>query len=139
MIERVCSSCNHGNPLDDKFCGKCGKPLERHLPIAGQDAPLTIAGRSLPVTWKQLSRTVAVSVAALAAEAGIAWLRRKMEPSSSAIQPITSTKKVRPMSRSDEKPRSVTTVESQRTVEVQRAKDGSPKVVEKSFWRRIEE
>src|SRR5262245_37556544 len=87
MVERICPSCQHGNPMDDRFCGKCGAPLERQLPVHRPDARLTIAGRDLPVTWKQFSRTVALSVAALAAEAGLAWLRRRMD-SGSAAAPI---------------------------------------------------
>ncbi|HWQ15513.1 MAG TPA: zinc ribbon domain-containing protein, partial [Roseiflexaceae bacterium] len=76
MVERICPACEHGNPVTAHYCGACGAPLERLLParrIAGQ---LTIAGRDLPVTWRQVGRTVALGVAAVAAEAGIAWLRR---------------------------------------------------------------
>ena len=78
MVERICPACQHGNPLDDRFCGKCGVPLERQLPARRTDAPLTVAGRQLPVTWQQFGKTVALSVAALAAEAGLAWLRRRI-------------------------------------------------------------
>src|SRR6266542_6494739 len=79
MVERICPACQHGNPLDDRFCGKCGAPLERQLPARHGNAPLAVAGRQLPITWQQFGKTVALSVAALAAEAGLAWLRKRIE------------------------------------------------------------
>jgi hypothetical protein len=140
MIERICPSCQHGNPLDDRYCGKCGTPLERQLPARSSDAQLMIAGRALPVTWKQLSRTVAVSVAALAAEAGIAWLRRRMDsPSTALASPKSALARSNSTASSQNATvKSQTTVVSQRTIEVEQTNTGK-RVVERSFWRRIEE
>jgi hypothetical protein len=144
MVERICPSCQHGNPLDDRFCGKCGVPLERQLPMRSADAPLTVAGRNLPVTWKQLSRTVALSVAALAAEAGLAWLRRRIE-AGPAPAPIAQTRPVQPAKSVAETTAlvgpagSVVTIVSQRVVEIWDAGDGARRVVERTFWRRTEE
>jgi hypothetical protein len=144
MVERICPSCQHGNPLDDRFCGKCGVPLERQLPMRRADARLTIAGRDLPVTWKQFSRTVAVSVAALAAEAGLAWLRRRIE-TGSAPAPIAPSRAVAPRATAAETTalagpvRNVVTIVSQRVVEIWDGGDGTRRVVERNFWRRTEE
>jgi hypothetical protein len=144
MVERICPSCQHGNPLDDRFCGKCGVPLERQLPMRRADARLTIAGRDLPVTWKQFSRTVALSVAALAAEAGLAWLRRRLE-SGSAPVPIVPSRTVAPQATAAETTalagpvRNVVTIVSQRVVEIWDGGDGTRRVVERNFWRRTEE
>jgi hypothetical protein len=145
MVERICPSCQHGNPMDDRFCGKCGVPLERQLPMRRPDARLTIAGRDLPVTWKQFSRTVALSVAALAAEAGLAWLRRRMDsgpaPAPSALARSAAT----PRAASAQTTalagpvRNVVTIVSQRVVEIWDGGDGTRRVVEHSFWRRTEE
>ncbi len=144
MVERICPTCQHGNPLDDRFCGKCGAPLERQLPARRPDSHLTIAGRDLPVTWKQFSRTVALSVAALAAEAGLAWLRRRIASSSAPVPsasiraagsqptPAETTALAGPAG-------SVVTIVSQRIVEIWDAGDGARRVVERTFWRRIEE
>src|SRR5690349_13946670 len=85
MVERICSTCQHGNPLDDRFCGKCGAPLERQLPARRADSSIMIAGHQLPVSWQQLGKTVASSVNALAAEAGLAWLRRRTEVGPSIV------------------------------------------------------
>src|SRR3954471_11165125 len=79
MVERICPACQQANPIDDRFCGKCGGPLERQLPVRLADTRLTIAGRNLPITWQQLGKTVALSAAALAADVGLAWLRRRIE------------------------------------------------------------
>jgi hypothetical protein len=145
MVERICPSCQHGNPLDDRFCGKCGVPLERQLPMRRSDARLTIAGRDLPVTWKQFSRTVALSVAALAAEAGLAWLRRRMEAGSSAAPLVSSRVVAPPRAAAAETTalagpvRNVVTIVSQRVVEIWDGGDGTRRVVEHNFWRRTEE
>jgi hypothetical protein len=144
MVERICPSCQHGNPLDDRFCGKCGAPLERQLPMRRPDARLTIAGRDLPVTWKQFSRTVALSVAALAAEAGLAWLRRRIDsgPAAAPSAPIRATATPRPAVAETTAlagpVRNVVTIVSQRVVEIWDG-DGTRRVVERSFWRRTEE
>jgi len=142
MVERICPTCQHGNPLDDRFCGKCGAPLERQLPMRRTESRLCIAGRDLPVTWKQFSRTVALSVAALAAEAGLAWLRRRIEAGPSAApagaapasKPATSetTALARPLG-------SAVTIVSQRIVEIWDDADGARRVVERTFWQRIQE
>ena len=143
MIERICPACQHGNPLEDRFCGKCGVPLERQLPARRPEAHLTIAGRELPVTWKQLSRTLALSAAALAAEAGLAWLRRRMDAGPAPLTPFNATPTAQP-ARAETTALahplgSVVTVVSQRIVEIQSTGDGAQRVVERTFWRRIEE
>jgi hypothetical protein len=143
MIERICPVCQHGNPLDDRFCGKCGAPLERQLPMRRPEAHLTIAGRELPVTWKQLSRTLALSVAALAAEAGLAWLRRRMDASPAPAAPFQVAPVAQPASVETtaltRSLGSVITVVSQRIIEIRDTGDGAQRVVERTFWRRIEE
>src|SRR5690349_24704713 len=84
MVERICPACQQANPVDDRFCGKCGAQMERQLPARLADTRLTIAGRDLPITWQQLGKTVALSAAALAADVGLAWLRRRIEAGPSA-------------------------------------------------------
>lgn len=80
MVEQICPRCKEGNPLDNVYCGQCGARL------AGEDAArggseLTVgSGRLLPAqSMQQVGRAVAVSVAALVAEAGLSWLRRRLE------------------------------------------------------------
>lgn len=137
MVERICPACQHGNPVTDRYCGKCGAPLERLLPVRRADAQLMIAGRDLPVTWRQLGRTVALGVAALAAEAGIAALRRYVE---GAQSPATAAlaRRATPPAEAAKAGASVITIISQRVVEIMDTPEGR-RVAEQSFWRKIEE
>jgi hypothetical protein len=145
MVERICPACQHGNPLDDRFCGKCGAPLERQLPARRGDASLTVAGRQLPVTWQQFGKTVALSVAALAAEAGLAWLRRRIEagpaPTATALARATSS----PPASSEAtalaaRPAAgVVTIVSERLIEIWESADGHRHMSERHVWRRTEE
>lgn len=142
MVERICPTCQHGNPLDDRFCGKCGAALERQLPVRATDAQLTIAGRQLPVTWRQLGKTVAISAAALAAEAGLAWLRRRtLSPHLAPAQPVlprlsSTTTTPNPVSPTPAS-HPIVTIVSQRIVEVWES-DETRRIVERTFWRKIE-
>jgi hypothetical protein len=144
MVERICPACQHGNPLDDRFCGKCGAPLERQLPARRADAPLAVAGRQLPVTWQQFGKTVALSVAALAAEAGLAWLRRRMDgsavpaPAASARPTATGTVS-KPTALAARSASGVVTIVSERLIEMWESADGHKHVSERHVWRRTEE
>lgn len=142
MVERICSVCQHGNAVHDRFCGKCGTPLERQLPARRANAPLVIAGRQLPVTWGQFGRTVAVSVAALAAEAGLAWLRRRVEqPTLRAAQPSRPTaNEAAPAETTALARRSNgVTIFSQRVIDIWDGGEGHRRIVEQTYWRRTEE
>jgi hypothetical protein len=145
MVERICPACQHANPVDDRFCGKCGAPMERQLPARRGDTRLTVAGRNLPVTWQQLGKTVALSAAALAAEAGLAWLRRRIEAGPTA----TPAALARPAANAGAAPAetsalarqasSIVTIVSQRVIEVWDSGDGKRQISERHFWRRTEE
>lgn len=145
MVERICPTCQHANPLDDRFCGKCGAPLERQLPARRGDAPLTVAGHQLPVTWQQFGKTVALSVAAVAAEAGLAWLRKRIEtgPASTPAPLVrrTSAERLAPESTALKSSTvgSVVTIVSQRVIEIWEGEDGRRQISERHSWRRTEE
>jgi hypothetical protein len=141
MVERICPACQQANPIDDRFCGKCGGPLERQLPIRLTDTRLTIAGRNLPITWQQLGKTVALSAAALAADVGLAWLRRRIEAGPSAGS--TALARRIPATPATAAPRqtagSIVTIVSQRVIEILDSGDGKRQISERHFWRRMEE
>lgn len=141
MVERICPTCQHANPLDDRFCGKCGAPLERQLLARRAEARLTIAGRDLPVTWRQVGQTAALGIAALAAEAGLAWLRRRIDnpaPAPLALpkQAAHAQASVRP---ADLSRGSVVTIISQRVIEIFETGEGRLQVHDRTLWRRTEE
>ena len=92
-----------------------------------------LAGAALPVPWKQVSKTVAIGLATLAAEAGLAWLRRKAEhvsvPAASPTQALVPTRTAQPAD-------DAVTIVSQRVLEVWEQGDLTRKVVERTFWRK---
>jgi hypothetical protein len=145
MVERICPACQQANPIDDRFCGKCGGPLERQLPVRLADTRLTIAGRNLPITWQQLGKTVALSAAALAADVGLAWLRRRIESGPAAAPSSVSTALARNIpatptaSTPSQAAGSIVTIVSQRVIEIWDSGDGKRQISERHFWRRMEE
>jgi hypothetical protein len=74
-----CPRCRHGNPPKNRFCGWCGAPLTSSELVPRRERGLAVAGRTLPVRLKPVGKALAVGVAALAAEAGLSWLRRRAE------------------------------------------------------------
>jgi len=141
MVERICPACQQANPIDDRFCGKCGGPLERQLPVRLADTRLTIAGRNLPITWQQLGKTVALSAAALAADVGMAWLRRRFEggPSAAPTTLARSIPATPPAAAPGQAAGSIVTIISQRVIEIWDSGDGKRQISERHFWRRMEE
>ena len=83
MEERstLCPRCQHGNPRENRFCGACGAPLASGGQIVRQpeNSPTTASRGLLPAELKPVGRALAVGLAALAAEAGLAWLRSRAE------------------------------------------------------------
>jgi hypothetical protein len=136
MVERICPACRYGNTVDSHYCAKCGAALERLLP-AGPREPtaLTIAGRSLPVSWKQVGRTVAIGAAAMAAEAGLVWLRRRLEGGQPA--PLARNESTLPTPAGAA--RSITTIVSQRVIEIIEGSDGRRTITDRHLWRKIDE
>jgi hypothetical protein len=133
MVERICQACRYGNALEAHYCTKCGAPLERQLPVRANQAPLTIAGHTLPVTWRQVGKTVALSAAAVAAEVGLAWLRRRIDAPGAAA----------PLARAENSstaqntaPPSITII-SQRIVEILDQGDGKRVINDRHIWRKF--
>ncbi|NOK63875.1 MAG: zinc ribbon domain-containing protein [Chloroflexi bacterium AL-W] len=143
MVERICPTCQHGNLLESRFCNKCGAALEWQLPARRGEFGMTIAGRQLPVTWQQFGKTVAISAAALAAEVGIAWLRRRIEAGSNTTTSSSTELAARsptvPTTTFTTKPQSNVTIMSQRVVDIFDNGSGERRIVERTLWQRIEE
>lgn len=143
MVERVCPDCQHGNPLDNRFCGRCGAQLERQLPLgapqqtAAQSNAITVAGYQLPVTWKRVGQTVALSLTALAAEAGMSWLRRKIEHVTLPQNTAAQSHDIFPQSKQQSSQNTVT-ISSQRVVEFWEQGKLKQQIVDKHLWRKEE-
>lgn len=92
----TCPQCRHGNPPENRFCGACGAPLtsSRQLVRRPEGGP-AVAGRALlPAELKPVGKALAVGLATLAAQAGLAWLSRRAE--SSDRPPLPATKGTEP-------------------------------------------
>lgn len=98
MVERLCPHCQHGNPLENRFCGQCGTALARQQlahPQQGPQNQIVVTGPQLPGPLKQVGQSLMLGLVALAAEAGLAWLQRRVQNpglvrSSSGILPDSS-------------------------------------------------
>jgi hypothetical protein len=95
MTQKLCPSCAAQNALENRYCGRCGSRLDQPL-VAQRPSDLTIGrGSLLPApTMRQVGRAAAASLLAIAAEAGLAWLRRRTEQGEPGIavrrQPASS-------------------------------------------------
>ena len=142
MVERICPTCHQGNTLESRFCSKCGAALEWQVPARQGETSLTIAGRKIPVTWQQLGKTVAISAAALAAEVGLAWLRRRIDQgprSNETASTDLAKSRTLPTTSLASKPQSNVTIMSQRVVDIFDNGAGERRIVERTLWQRIEE
>lgn len=86
MVERICPHCATGNPAEQMYCGQCGTRLA--LPLARRpNGALARRPIRLPAQWKETGKVVALGVATLAAEAGLAWLQRRQQPVAKSTVP----------------------------------------------------
>ena len=74
-----CPRCRQENPPSNRFCGSCGAPLVSGEQLATREEHRPVpAGRAWPAKLGPVSKALAVGVAALAAEAGLSWLKRRI-------------------------------------------------------------
>lgn len=81
-----CPGCgNPENPSENRFCGRCGASLERSLVRRGalatraKERRVTLRERFLPDALGPVGKTVALGLAAVVADVGLAWLRHRLE------------------------------------------------------------
>jgi hypothetical protein len=80
MTEQApCPLCQHENPPGNRFCGSCGVRLTsgEQLVTRQEHRPVR-AGRAWPSKLGPVGKALAVGVAALAAEAGLSWIQRRI-------------------------------------------------------------
>ncbi|GAB4445987.1 MAG: zinc ribbon domain-containing protein [Chloroflexi bacterium OHK40] len=142
MVERICPACQHGNPIDNRFCGACGSSLDHHAlaPARHDEAAIVIAGQRLPLAQvKQIGRAVAMGLVAVAAEAGMAWLRSRTErgatPTALALRPRSEA----PAQQIAEQAANTVTIVSQRVIEVWEHGGLARQIVERHVWKKTGE
>lgn len=144
MVERICPACRHANPIENRYCGACGEGLEPQPLARRPESAITIAGQQLPAAQlKQVGKAVALGLAAVAAEAGVAWLRRRAGGGASALPVMSLARRAEPASALAERAAApianVVTIVSQRVVEVWEEGSLTRQVVEKHIWRKTSE
>lgn len=77
MIERICPQCGGGNPERQAYCGDCGAALQPQPLTRRPAAALARRSVQIPARWRETGKVVALGLAAVAAEAGIALLNRR--------------------------------------------------------------
>jgi hypothetical protein len=134
MVERICPACQHGNPMENRFCGACGASLERNELARREPDALVIAGQSIPLAQvRQVSKAAAVGLAALAAEAAIAYIVRRASP---AAAPTALAARPAEPAQAAEQAAKVVTIVSQRVVEVWEQGSLARQIVEKHVWKK---
>src|SRR5215208_7886108 len=74
-----CPRCRQENPPRNRYWGSCGVLLTSGEQLATREEHRPVpAGRAWPAKLGPVSKVLAVSVAALAAEAWLSWLRTKI-------------------------------------------------------------
>jgi hypothetical protein len=74
-----CPRCRQENPPTNRFCGSCGVPLTSGEQLATREEHHPVrAGRAWSAKLGPAGKALAVGVAALATEAGLSWLRRRI-------------------------------------------------------------
>jgi hypothetical protein len=74
-----CPRCRQENPPRNRFCGSCGAPLMSGEQLATREEHHPVpAARAWPAKLSPAGKALAVGVAALATEAGLSWLRRRI-------------------------------------------------------------
>ena len=88
----ACPKCRCGNPPENRFCGACGASLTTGGELTRRTQhSLTVANRVLlPAQLKPVGKALAVGLATLAAQAGLAYLRRRVEGSGHTSLPATT-------------------------------------------------
>ncbi len=75
----LCPQCRSQNPPSNRFCGSCGAPLTSGEQLATRQEHRPVpAARAWPAKLGPAGKILAVSLAALAAEASLSWLRRRI-------------------------------------------------------------
>jgi hypothetical protein len=70
-VKLICPVCGEGNPLEGRFCEKCGADMRSELPAISEAAP--------PITWRSVGAILAIGAVALALELGLELLRRRLQ------------------------------------------------------------
>lgn len=78
-IQRICVQCGYANPLESRYCARCGNDSQGELPAPRKSLPMVISRAALPVL---------VGAASLAARAGWRLLQQRLAAPAAQPQPL---------------------------------------------------
>ena len=142
MVERICTQCQHCNAIEVTVCGRCGAALAQPhaLPDTASTHALAPAVPQLPAEIRKIGATLAVGLAALAAEAGMAWLRRRVERiGTSAPTPSQALLHTAPTQATHPQtllPPGAETIMRQQVIEIWEEGSLKRQIVERAIWQR---
>lgn len=141
MTRKICPECAASNLLENHFCGRCGSRLEQPL-VVPRRSELTIGRGHLlpPATLRQVGRATAVSLLAIAAEAGLSWLRGRANTKTTSLPAVAQPPVVKERAGAlpalpGRPPGRVTAIFGRRVVRVwQQGRRGRETVEEEVWW-----
>ncbi len=68
-IQRICVQCGYANPLESRYCARCGSDSQDALPVQRTSLPVVISRAALPVL---------VGAASLAVRVGWRLIQQRM-------------------------------------------------------------
>lgn len=77
-IQRICVECGYANPLESRYCARCGNDSQSALPVQRTSLPAVISRAALPVL---------VGAASLAVRVGWRLIQQRMAQGAQS-QPI---------------------------------------------------
>jgi hypothetical protein len=106
-VQRVCVQCGEGNPVESRYCARCGYDSQSALPAPRSNLPAVIGRAALPVL---------IGAASLAMRAGFKLLQSRLAQPPAAKAPNVSPQVV-PQPRND----ASTTRHAKRTIHIRSA------------------
>lgn len=142
-MNQTCHYCQHDNAAGDRYCGQCGAALEPGAVVVGRQSRLLNSRPELPaVQLRRIGISLAVTVAALAAEAGMIYLRRRvqrMRAAESLEAPERSkSMALRPLPETAQLKSQKLTVINERVIEERRFGRPIRRIIERVAWQREE-
>ena len=137
-VERICPECRATQALDAHYCGTCGAPLERLVPVRST--------QWLPAVVRQqlrhpLVRGAAMGAMAVAVEVAVVLIRRAL---ARQVEHQLVSRSDAPLASSRQSPAAPTpprrtTVTARRRTWFWRDKNGNTRSDEQLEWRRVDE
>ena len=139
---KTCPICRQQNPAANSFCGNCGADLNENALLISRPAPVQIGEKQLATPQvKALAVTIALGAATLLAEAGLAYLQRRVADMERPSLSLRRGKKAADQTtvilpeNTKQPPGRVITVVSERVIEEKRWGRPVRRIVERVAWR----